>query len=222
VTVGSQAPLLATFGALEPLNRGQPRVPFTPWLNIHDRRDLLGFVAERVWPDVSGITDVEVDLNLGFPDAHGGAYLNNAQVFAAIREHPALAGGNSNDGARRYQIDVRNVSPILRFVLGVGGANSALLVDGGVRVAFGRLDIQVPLSNIAGWRRGPVRGGTLLGLTSSLLGRHPEIGAGSSGITLDLVRPLAWPLFGPRSVSAAVEGAAEVGTWLSQRGVPSA
>lgn len=91
VTVGSQAPLLATFGALEPLERkGEPR-PFQPWLNIYDRRDLLGFVASRVWPAESAITDHEVDLGVGFPDAHGGAYLDNADVFRAIREHPALA-----------------------------------------------------------------------------------------------------------------------------------
>jgi hypothetical protein len=89
VTVGSQAPLLATFGALEPLERNGQLRPFTPWLNVFDRRDLLGFVASRVWPD-PGITDHEVNLGVGFPDAHGGAYLNNADVFKAIAEQPAI------------------------------------------------------------------------------------------------------------------------------------
>src|SRR4051812_16658141 len=90
-TVGSQAPLLATFGALAPIQRsGEPR-PFQPWLNIYDRRDLISFVAGRVWPNESGITDVEVDLGVGFPDAHGGAYLSNPDVFKAIAAHPALS-----------------------------------------------------------------------------------------------------------------------------------
>jgi hypothetical protein len=219
VTVGSQAPLLATFGALEPHNRHQPGVPFTPWLNIYDRRDLLGFVAQRVWPDVPAITDVEVDLDLGFPDAHGGAYLGNAQVFAAIREHPALAGGGSDVGGRRFQIAIRSLSPVLRFVLGISAANAALTLDGGVHIDFGRLHVQVALSNIAGWRPAPVVGGaTLLGLIGSIGGHHPEFGAGSSGITLDLVRPLAWPLFAAGSVSIALDEAAEVSAWLSERG----
>lgn len=90
VTVGSQAPLLATFGALGPLGRNGQLRAFTPWLNIYDRRDLLGFVASRVWPD-PGVTDHEVNLGVGFPDAHGGAYLNNADVFKAIAEHPAIS-----------------------------------------------------------------------------------------------------------------------------------
>ena len=83
-TVGSQAPLLATFGALAPIERSAGPKPFQPWLNIYDRRDLIGFVAARVWPDETGITDVEVDLGVGFPDAHGGAYLSNPDVFKAI------------------------------------------------------------------------------------------------------------------------------------------
>lgn len=90
VTVGSQAPLLATFGALDPLDL-TGHVPFQPWLNIYDRRDLLGFVARPVWPDQEGITDFEVDLGVGFPDAHGATYLASPAVFEAIRQHPAIA-----------------------------------------------------------------------------------------------------------------------------------
>jgi hypothetical protein len=95
VTVGSQAPLLATFGALEPLERDGPLRPFTPWLNFYDRRDLLGFVVSRVWPD-RGISDHEIDLGVGFPDAHGGAYLSNPDVFSVIKAHLAdgSAGGS--------------------------------------------------------------------------------------------------------------------------------
>lgn len=93
VTTGSQAPLLATFGALVPLGEEDSRSPFQPWLNIYDRRDLLSFVAAPVWPDASGIRDHEVDLGVGFPDSHGASYLSSPEVFRAIREHPALAGG---------------------------------------------------------------------------------------------------------------------------------
>lgn len=90
VTAGSQAPLLATFGALAPLGAPGSPPPFQPWLNIYDRRDLLSFVAAPVWPAESGITDYEVDLGVGFPDSHGASYLSSPQVFRAIREHPAL------------------------------------------------------------------------------------------------------------------------------------
>ena len=92
VTIGSQAPLLATFGALVPLGRPDAPPPFQPWLNIYDRRDLLGFVCGRVWPGEPGIVDVAVDLGVGFPDAHGATYLSSPEVFAAIARKLAGAG----------------------------------------------------------------------------------------------------------------------------------
>lgn len=95
VTVGTQASLLATFGALAPLGGSDSRSPFQPWLNIYDRRDLLGFIAAPVWSNVQGIVDHEVDLGVGFPDSHGATYLSSPEVFRAIREHPALRLGTS-------------------------------------------------------------------------------------------------------------------------------
>jgi hypothetical protein len=88
VTVGSQSSLLETVGALDAVETP----PFQPWLNMFDRRDFLAFVAQPVWPDQPGITDHAVDMNVGFPDSHGGSYLSEPQVYQAIRAHPALAG----------------------------------------------------------------------------------------------------------------------------------
>jgi hypothetical protein len=82
VTVGSQSPLLEVIGALED---GGPNPPYQPWLNVYDRRDLLGFVAQPVWPEHTGIVDAEVDLGVGFPDSHGQTYLAEPQVYRAIR-----------------------------------------------------------------------------------------------------------------------------------------
>lgn len=82
VTVGSQASLLKTVGALP----GVPDRPFQPWLNIYDRRDFAGFVATPVWPGEPGIRDVAVDSGLGFPDSHGATYLSLPAVYEAIRD----------------------------------------------------------------------------------------------------------------------------------------
>jgi hypothetical protein len=87
VTVGSQAPVLQTFGALGI----DTSPPFQPWLNIYDERDFFAFVAQPVWPDEPGIRDHRVDLGLGFPEAHGPAYLAHPAVFEAIFAHPALS-----------------------------------------------------------------------------------------------------------------------------------
>lgn len=88
VTTGSQASLLESVGA------GNPGTPFQPWLNVYDRRDFLGFVAQPVWPDQPGITDVAVDMGVGFPDLHGASYLSHPELYRAIRTHPALGGGS--------------------------------------------------------------------------------------------------------------------------------
>jgi hypothetical protein len=87
VTVGSQSPVLQTFDGLG----DDPAPPFQPWLNVFDRRDFFGFVAQPVWPDQPGIRDVQVDLGLGFPDVHGPAYFDHPAVLEAIFTHPALA-----------------------------------------------------------------------------------------------------------------------------------
>ena len=59
----------------EPLPAGFPK-----WLNIYDRRDLLSYVAGKVFflpsqpaPD---IRDAEVDNGLPFPDSHSGYWAN--------------------------------------------------------------------------------------------------------------------------------------------------
>jgi hypothetical protein len=87
VTVGSQAPLLQTFGGLGV----DARPPFQPWLNIYDRRDVLAFIAAPVWPGERGIEDVRVDLGLGFPEVHGPAYLSEPSVFDVILGRPEVA-----------------------------------------------------------------------------------------------------------------------------------
>jgi hypothetical protein len=86
VTVGSQAPVLQTFGGL---GTGQAP-PFEPWLNIYDARDFFAFIAQPVWPDQAGIRDERVDLGVGFPEVHGPAYLSHPAVWDAILAHPAL------------------------------------------------------------------------------------------------------------------------------------
>jgi hypothetical protein len=90
VTVGSQAPLLETFGGLGV----DVRPPFQPWLNIYDQRDVLAFIARPVWPDEPGIDDLRVDLGLGFPEVHGPAYLSDRSVFDAIFARPEVAAGS--------------------------------------------------------------------------------------------------------------------------------
>jgi hypothetical protein len=93
VTVGSQSSVLQAIAALG----DDPSPLFVPWLNIYDRRDFLGFVAQPVWPNVAGVTDHRVDLGLGFPEVHGPAYFSDPKVFDAIFAHPALAARPPNE-----------------------------------------------------------------------------------------------------------------------------
>ena len=58
--------------------------PFQPWLNVYDPRDFVAFIAEGVWPGETGIVDHEVDLDIGFPHAHGPTYFMRPDVFPAI------------------------------------------------------------------------------------------------------------------------------------------
>ncbi|MFF3301019.1 hypothetical protein [Streptomyces sp. NPDC002908] len=69
VTVGSQAPFLYEIDALTGLRRGDELpATFPRWINVYDRRDLLGFVGERVFP--GRVTDVRVNLRQPFPRSH--------------------------------------------------------------------------------------------------------------------------------------------------------
>ncbi|WP_063734447.1 hypothetical protein [Streptomyces sp. RTd22] len=75
VTVGSQAPFLYELDALTTLRRGEP-LPgaFPRWINVYDEQDLLGFVAEKVFPD--RVTDLRVDTRQPFPRAHTSYFVH--------------------------------------------------------------------------------------------------------------------------------------------------
>jgi hypothetical protein len=94
ITVGSQSPLFFAIDALDRLRPGQQDpLPFTPWLNIYSRNDLLSFLATGVFPGVDGITDVEVDAGVPFPESHS-AYWQLDRVFELIKEAwPAGSAG---------------------------------------------------------------------------------------------------------------------------------
>ncbi|MFI2779781.1 hypothetical protein [Streptomyces sp. ALB3] len=84
VTVGSQGPFLYETGALPSLAHPDPlpgHVP--PWLNLHDRRDLLGYAAEPLFPGRA--RDVATDSRQPFPVAHS-AYWTDPGVYRAIGE----------------------------------------------------------------------------------------------------------------------------------------
>ena len=86
VTAGSQAPMLYAIDSLERLRRGDVQArPFTPWLNIYNRRDFLSFVAARIFPGVSSIRDEEVDPGVPFPESHS-AYWYHDRVYQLIRD----------------------------------------------------------------------------------------------------------------------------------------
>lgn len=77
ITVGSQAPFLYEIDALAGLRRGdQLPAAFPRWLNVYDRRDLLGFVAERIFP--GRVADARVDLRQPFPRAHTGYFAHDS------------------------------------------------------------------------------------------------------------------------------------------------
>jgi hypothetical protein len=82
VTVGSQAPFLYEIGALVSLKPGA-QLPdhFPAWVNVYDRRDILAYVAEAVFP--GRVTDVAVDNRQPFPQAHS-AYWANRAVWDAV------------------------------------------------------------------------------------------------------------------------------------------
>ncbi|WP_381790935.1 hypothetical protein [Streptomyces niveus] len=79
VTVGSQAPFLYEMDALTGLRRGEP-LPhsFPRWLNVYDDRDLLGFVASKVFPGRA--VDHRVDTRQPFPWSHS-AYFAHRKLY---------------------------------------------------------------------------------------------------------------------------------------------
>ncbi|MFB8117384.1 hypothetical protein ACFQ6U_04665 [Streptomyces sp. NPDC056465] len=84
MTVGSQGPFLYETGALPSLVHPDPlpaHVP--PWLNLYDRRDLLGYAAEPLFPGRA--RDVATDSRQPFPVAHS-AYWTDPAVYRAIGE----------------------------------------------------------------------------------------------------------------------------------------
>ncbi|WP_353945868.1 alpha/beta fold hydrolase [Streptomyces sp. HUAS MG91] len=82
VTVGSQAPFLYETGALPSLVHPQPLPPHVPdWLNLYDRRDLLGYIGAALFP--GRVTDVATDSRQPFPVAHS-AYWTDPAVYRAI------------------------------------------------------------------------------------------------------------------------------------------
>ncbi|MFI1008732.1 alpha/beta fold hydrolase [Streptomyces parvus] len=84
VTVGSQGPFLYETGALPHLDHPDPLPAHVPaWLNIHDRRDLLGFAAAPVFPGRA--EDIATDNRQPFPVAHS-AYWSDPAVYRAIAE----------------------------------------------------------------------------------------------------------------------------------------
>ncbi|MEU7665171.1 alpha/beta fold hydrolase [Streptomyces lincolnensis] len=86
VTVGSQAPFLHELGALAGLPPGATLPPgFPQWLNIYDRRDLLSYLAEPVFPGDSRVADHEVRSRQPFPVSHS-AYWKLDAVYDQIGE----------------------------------------------------------------------------------------------------------------------------------------
>jgi pimeloyl-ACP methyl ester carboxylesterase len=83
VTAGSQAPFFYKCDASETLRLGDSGRPFTPWLNLYDRNDMLSFLAVSSFASTPGIRDVEVRSGAPFPASHG-AYWRLPEVYQEI------------------------------------------------------------------------------------------------------------------------------------------
>lgn len=87
VTVGSQAPFLYEMDALTGLRRGDPLPPSFPrWLNVYDDRDLLGFVAAKVFPGRA--KDHRVDTRQPFPWSHSAYFAHRKLYDRLAKELP--------------------------------------------------------------------------------------------------------------------------------------
>lgn len=86
-TIGSQAPILYAFGALEALTIEGVEGPFTPWINVFDKRDFLAFRAHPVFANDFGqqleIVDVVTHSNLAYPASHS-AYWEQDETWDAL------------------------------------------------------------------------------------------------------------------------------------------
>lgn len=224
VTVGSQAPLLAAIDALDPLGQPGSPPPFQPWLNVYDRRDFLSFVAAPVWPGERGITDVEVDSGLGFPDSHGVAYLSNPAVYRHIREHPALADHGEPDGrplARRFPIRLGRLSRPVLLLFGVLEGNAFVDFDGELDAQFGFFRMHTPVENIESWRiEGPWAWITAIGMRRGIRdGVISFDGNHKGGVRLNFRRPVKWGLLRVPALYVTVGDLEGFGAALSERGI---
>ena len=84
ITFGSQASHLYELNALPTLEFGAPLPETVPkWINIFDRRDLLSYVAEPIFP--GRVTDREVDSRAPFPRSHS-AYLAAPAFYRILND----------------------------------------------------------------------------------------------------------------------------------------
>ncbi|WP_457579550.1 hypothetical protein [Ensifer adhaerens] len=87
ITVGSQAPMLFKFDALEVMRLNNPLpegAPYRPWLNFFDRNDFLSFCAERAFgQQILQIEDFEITSNVPFPEAHS-AYFRQPAFYKKL------------------------------------------------------------------------------------------------------------------------------------------
>jgi hypothetical protein len=81
ITFGSQSAYLQSVGGLGELS------PNLPWINIWTRYDFVSFLAEKMWP--GKVTDIEIPIEVGFPDSHGAYYVSEA-FFDTVRAQPAV------------------------------------------------------------------------------------------------------------------------------------
>jgi hypothetical protein len=95
ITLGSQAPLLYEFGALQTLKKGTPLpAAFPPWLNVYDENDLLSYRADRLF---DGQHDMQVDSMLPPLEAHS-AYWKLDGTWKAIGALMHKALNEKSDG----------------------------------------------------------------------------------------------------------------------------
>ncbi len=127
--------------------------------------------------------------------------------------------------SRRFPIRLgRRSGPLLRL-FGVRGVENAFVdVDGeSLTARFGRAKIQVPLSNIAGWRiEGPWAWITAIGIRMSV--RHADLsfaGSPRGGVRLDFREAVPYgPLRPLPALYVGVEDLEGLAATLSEHGIP--
>jgi hypothetical protein len=82
VTFGSQSAMLSSIDALDIVT------PTIPWLNLWATYDFVSFLDAKLWP---GAVDHQLEIEVGFPAAHG-SYYDSDEFGRLIRTHPAAAG----------------------------------------------------------------------------------------------------------------------------------